>query len=60
VNDRPHEGPAGRAALLHILIMTLALPVLVATGITLADWQPGLQMLTECPPVMAQAEGRQP
>ena len=40
--------------------MTLALPVLVATGITLADWQPDLQMLTECPPVLAQAEGRQP
>jgi hypothetical protein len=40
--------------------MLLGLPVLVATGIALADWQPDLQTRTACPPVLAQAEGRLP
>lgn len=54
------EHDTRRTALPQIFAMTLALPMLVAAGIALADWQPGLQATLQCPPAQAQAEGRQP
>jgi hypothetical protein len=61
MSERSHStSRARRTALPQIFAITLALPMLVAAGIALADWQPGLQATLQCPPVLAQAEARQP
>lgn len=61
MSERSHNiSRARRTALPQIFAMALALPLLVAAGIALADWQPDLQASLQCPPVLAQAEGRQP